>query len=116
MTTRPDPLAFVRAAALAVLETAHAYPTVQDGTTFPSIVYYGVSNIGLTTFGVTADRATAVRIEVRAQQFAKTVELEQKIVRRLREGGRLRALLALIDEYDDDLNVYHRTRTVMIKQ
>ena len=124
MADRLSEMRYVDQAARQALKTGHAYAVVQKPVktgvdlVFPSVVYYGISQDTITTLEGSWPRAVALRVESRAKGdmgYRDATMLDVDVIRFLRMGGRLRALVAMVDDYEEELNVYRRIRTVMIK-
>ena len=117
---RADAMAHFREVAGAALGSDHCYPGVQpivgDTLVLPSLVYYAVGQDVLTTLERGPHQtATAIRFEARDRDFAAAVQLSTSVVEALRRAGRLAELLSLVDEYDEELNIHRRIRSVMVR-
>ncbi len=117
--SRPDAMLHVHETACAVLGSDNCFASVQPSDpapTFPSVVFQAVGQDTLTTLTEGVHQiATAIRFEVRDRMQKETDRLSDEIVAALRRSGRLLALGALIDDYDDELSIYRRIRTVTVR-
>lgn len=116
MTVRADAMAYVHRAVCGALGTAQCYPMVQpDPSLLPAVVYYAVGQDTMTPLAGPYQTATAIRVEARDKTYAGAVAVSAAVVMALRKGGRLSQLLSLVDDYDEDLNIYRRIRSVMVR-
>ncbi len=117
--TRPDAMLHVHETACAVLGTDNCFASVQPSDpapTFPSVVFQAVGQDTLTTLTEGAHQiATAIRFDVRDRMQKETERLSDEIVAALRAGSRLIWLGTLIDDFDDELSIYRRIRTVTVR-
>ena len=108
---------YVRNAAKTALGNDHVYPVVQPAPdVFPSVVYYSVGHTTLSTLDRPPGQLTSViRIEARGKTYSQAVALDLAMVNELKDGGRLIALRSLIDDFDDELSLYRRIRSISIR-
>ena len=125
MTARPDAMLHFVEVARGVPGLDACYPVVQkkikgdDGKReflFPSVVYYAVGEDTIETLSEGVHQsATVIRFEVRDAVYSTTVRLSGEIVAALRKDGRLLSLNSLVDDYDGDLSIYRRIRSVTVR-
>ena len=120
----PTPTSHVYEVAKAVLGSSEhvrdVSPVIQKSEPgqpplFPSVVYFALGLEDLSSFEGPTQRAEAVRIESRAKMYKDALAMDRDILQRLRAGGRLRSLGALIDEWDEEFEIHRRVRTVLIR-
>ena len=123
MTTL-DPIADFVAVAGVVVGAANVHEIVQPSKTgryrhrefeFPSVVFAVVGDESeLTLKGGPFRTAVALRYEARAKTPAETRRISGEITTALRARGLLKQLLALADDFDDDLEIHRRIQSVML--
>ena len=116
-------MTLVHEAACTVVDPANCWALVQQrppgekDLVYPAVVYRAVGGETVTTLHTGPhEAATAVRVEVRSTDYAAVVRLSGELVEALRTTARLLALLALVDLYDEELAIYRRIRSVMIRR
>ncbi len=116
MTARLDAMAHFHQTARGVLGTTQCFPSVQPNHVFPAVVFYAVGQNQVSTLAAGPhQRATAIRFEVRSRSYAESVRLSAAIVEALRSGRRLLSLLSLVENFNDELGIYRRIRSVMVR-
>ena len=118
-----DAMAHFHEVACGTLGAEQCYPVVQPGEKdaqqqdtikLPSIVYYAIGQDTVALLAGPYQIGTAIRYEARAHSYAETVTLSAAVITALRQAGRLSQMLSLFDDYDDDLNIFRRIRSVMM--
>ena len=121
MTRRADAMQYFHAAACAVLGSEHCYPAVQPASaenapSFPSIVYRAVGQKILATQDAGPHQTgTAIRYELRSPKYDETLTLDKNLLHALRASARLVGLLSLEEDFDDELAIHRRMRSVMVR-
>ena len=122
MTTL-DPIADFVAVAGVVVGAANVHEIVQPSKLvdrhrefeFPSVVFAVVGDESTQTLkGGPFRTGTALRYEARAKTPAETRRISGEIATALRARGLLKQLLALTDDFDDDLEIHRRIQSVML--
>ena len=121
--TSLDPIADFVAVAGVVVGAANVHEIVQPSKLvdrhrefkFPSVVFAVVGDESELTLKSGPFRtAVALRYEARAKTPAETRRISGEIISALRARGLLKQLLALADDFDDDLEIHRRIQSIML--
>ena len=122
MTTL-DPIADFGAVASLIVGAANVHEIVQPSKKvgshrefeFPSVVFAVVGDESEQTLkGGPFRTGIAVRFEARAKTPEEAKRISDQIISALRRNGLMRQLLALTDDFDDDLEIHRRIQSVML--
>ena len=118
-----DPLADFVTIAGAVVGADHVHEIVQPSKRveghrefeFPSVVFAVIADETLNTLkGGPFQYATAIRYEARSKDPNEARAISGQILTDLRRAGKLKQMLSVLDDFDDDLGIYRRIQSIML--
>ena len=82
---------------------------------FPSVVFAVIADETLNTLkGGPFQYATAMRYEARSKDPDEARTISGQILTDLRRAGKLKQMLSVLDDFDDDLGIYRRIQSIML--
>ena len=114
---RLDPLALFFKVASSIVDVSRCHLSFQSDLEFPAIVYAEVGVDTIQTFQGPKEVSVSIRADVRAKVWEDVFRISDELISGLRkEKGRLIGIESLVDDPEDDLDIYRRIRTVRISR
>ena len=82
---------------------------------FPSVVYGIVGEDATLTAEGPVQHRSYLWYEIRAYRYREVLDLDQRILRALQQTGKLGVIRGHTDDFDDDLELILKTRTVSLR-
>ena len=121
MSDRQDPLALFFSIASGIVGKNWCHFNVQPdlfqtSTQRPSIVYTEVGNDTIQTFSGPQEVSISVRCDVRARSWPDVFRVSDEVISKLRKSGRLVNVVVSLAEFEEDIDIFRRIRTLVIRR